>query len=70
LYYDKTDESLIDSTVISPNRKYGFNTTVKTRPQILNFLYELLEDNTDFIRSERLIGELTSFEYDSHNKPQ
>ena len=60
LYYDDSNK----------NRKYGFATTAKTRPQILNYFYEVLEEDNEFIRSERLLHEMLTFEYNSKNKPE
>jgi hypothetical protein len=47
--------------IIMKNDKFGFLTSQKTRPQILNYLYELVNDykpDAPFLYSERLINEM------------
>lgn len=59
--------------IIMKNDKFGFLTSQKTRPQILNYLYELVNDykpDAPFLYSERLINEMLQFEYNFRNKPE
>ena len=52
------------------DNKLGWATTQQSRQDMLNYLYKIIGENKNIIKSERLLHEMYTFEYNNRNKPE
>jgi len=66
MYYRMQEDSISHR----PTRKYGFKTTMLTRPIIISNLVKLVRENPDIINDEETINEMLVFVRNEKGKPE
>ena len=66
-YLLEMDEQL---NLYQEDNKIGWLTSQQSRQDILNWYYKIIGDDYNIIKSERLLHEMYTFEYNNRNKPE
>ena len=66
-YLLEMNESL---NLYEENGKVGWVTSQQSRQDILNWYYKIIGENLNIVKSERLLHEMYTFEYNNRNKPE
>jgi len=69
MYWHMYKREVIDSAETTVQEKYGFQTTQKTRPVIINNLVTMARDEANLFNDIAMINEMMEFAYDKSRKP-